>query len=73
MFQWLENIWNLRKIFDKYLPMLREVYEVYRNVKQLPRAVERLSKENEAFRIRLMDVESTLSSMNMEDNNVEKD
>ena len=24
--KWLENLWNLRLIFDKYLPMLRELY-----------------------------------------------
>lgn len=27
MLQWLENIWNLRKIFDKYLPIVRLLYE----------------------------------------------
>ena len=26
IFKWLENIWNLRLILDKYLPLLREMY-----------------------------------------------
>ena len=28
--KWLENIWNLRKIFDKYLPKIREIAETIR-------------------------------------------
>ena len=36
IFKWIENIWNLRKIFDKYLPQIRELVET---VKKLQRQI----------------------------------
>lgn len=39
IFKWLENIWNLRKIFDKYLPQIRELIET---VKKLQRQITEL-------------------------------
>ena len=34
LFQWFENIWNLRKIFDKYLPQIRELVETVKKLQQ---------------------------------------
>lgn len=33
-FKWLENLWNLRKIFDKYLPQIRELVETVKKLQQ---------------------------------------
>lgn len=32
IFKWIENIWNLRKIFDKYLPQIRELVETVKKL-----------------------------------------
>ena len=37
--KWLENIWNLRLIFDKYLPKIKELLET---VKTLQKQIEEL-------------------------------
>ena len=34
IFKWLENVWNLRKIFDKYLPQIRELVETVKKLQQ---------------------------------------
>ena len=34
IFKWLENLWNLRKIFDKYLPQIRELVETVKKLQQ---------------------------------------
>lgn len=34
IFKWIENIWNLRKIFDKYLPQIRELVETVKKLQQ---------------------------------------
>lgn len=34
IFKWFENIWNLRKIFDKYLPQIRELVETVKKLQQ---------------------------------------
>lgn len=34
IFKWLENIWNLRKIFDKYLPQIRELVATVKKLQQ---------------------------------------
>ena len=34
IFKWLENLWNLRKIFDKYLPQIRELLETVKKLQQ---------------------------------------
>lgn len=39
IFKWIENVWNLRKIFDKYLPQIRELLET---VKTLQRQITEL-------------------------------
>lgn len=65
MWQWLENIWNLRKIFDKYLPMLREAYTNYQELKRLPAVVGSLMKENEALRYRLTEAESRIKTLEL--------
>ena len=47
--KWLENIWNLRKIFDKYLPKIREILEtlqtLQRQIEDLRQAKIDLQKE----------------------------
>lgn len=32
--KWLENIWNLRLIFDKYLPKIREILETIKRLQE---------------------------------------
>lgn len=34
IFKWIENVWNLRKIFDKYLPQIRELVETVKKLQQ---------------------------------------
>lgn len=34
IFKWIENLWNLRKIFDKYLPQIRELVETVKKLQQ---------------------------------------
>lgn len=44
--KWLENIWNLRLIFDKYLPQIRELIAT---VKQLQKQIAELKAMKEEW------------------------
>ncbi len=45
--KWLENIWNLRKIFDKYLPQLRELIETVKKLQKQIAELKELKEELE--------------------------
>lgn len=47
IFKWLENIWNLRKIFDKYLPQIRELVETVKKLQQQIAELKALKEELE--------------------------
>ena len=47
LFKWIENIWNLRKIFDKYLPQIRELVETVRKLQQQIAELKALKEELE--------------------------
>ena len=32
--KWIENVWNLRKIFDKYLPQIRNLVQTVKTLQQ---------------------------------------
>lgn len=34
IYRWIENIWNLRLIFDKYLPKIREILETIKRLQE---------------------------------------
>ncbi|MDO4549840.1 MAG: hypothetical protein Q4C96_01145 [Planctomycetia bacterium] len=44
---WLENLWKLREIFDKYLPMIREIYEEIQKLRQENLTPQNTSKTTE--------------------------
>ena len=48
--KWLENIWNLRLIFDKYLPKTKELLEtvktLQKQIEELKAIQEELQNEN---------------------------
>ena len=45
--KWFENIWNLRKIFDKYLPQIRELVETVKKLQQQIADLKALKEELE--------------------------
>lgn len=45
--KWLENLWNLRKIFDKYLPQLRELVTTVKRLQQQIAELKELKEELE--------------------------
>lgn len=47
IFKWLENIWNLRKIFDKYLPQIRALGETIKKLQQQISELKTLKQELE--------------------------
>lgn len=47
IYRWLENIWNLRKIFDKYLPQIRELVETVKKLQQQISELKALKEELE--------------------------
>ena len=47
LFKWLENVWNLRKIFDKYLPKVRELVETVKKLQQQINELKALKEELE--------------------------
>ncbi|MDO4585510.1 MAG: hypothetical protein Q4D62_15610 [Planctomycetia bacterium] len=51
MLQWLENIWNLRNIFDKYLPIVRllqnRLPEILNELDQLRMEIQQLKKTSQ--------------------------
>ena len=51
MLQWLENIWNLRNIFDKYLPIVRllqnRLPEILNELDQLRTEIQQLKKTSQ--------------------------
>ena len=47
VYRWLENLWNLRKIFDKYLPQIRELVETVRKLQQQIAELKALKEELE--------------------------
>lgn len=56
IFKWIENIWNLRKIFDKYLPQIRELVET---VKKLQQQITALKEMKEALENGILLLKST--------------
>ena len=47
IFKWFENIWNLRKIFDKYLPQIRELVETVKKLQHQIAELKALKEELE--------------------------
>ena len=47
LFKWIENIWNLRKIFDKYLPQIKELVETVKKLQQQIADLKEMKKELE--------------------------
>jgi len=58
MYSWFQNLFNLKNIFDKYLPMIREVYawvtehrdelrKLQLQLKELQETIEELKKKDE--------------------------
>lgn len=64
IYRWLENLWNLRKIFDKYLPQIRELVET---VKKLQRQISELRE----LKTELENGILLLKQTNKEEDNIE--
>lgn len=45
--KWIENIWNLRKIFDKYLPQIRNLVQTVKTLQQQISELKALKEELE--------------------------
>ena len=71
--KWLENIWNLRLIFDKYLPKIKELLEtvktLQKQIEELKAIQEELQNENvkeieQAPKAQYFDAETHFESKN---------
>lgn len=61
IFKWLENLWNLRKIFDKYLPQIRELLETVKKLQQQIADLKQMKAE----------LENSILLLKVKDNNEE--
>lgn len=57
--KWLENIWNLRLIFDKYLPKIKELLETVKTLQKQIEELKAIQKELQNENVKKIEQAST--------------